>query len=717
MKPTLGGLRFVLPLLLAALTLATLVVQAAAPRRCLVGETSDLGCARGFETRERADGTAFRWTKGDSTVAFSGLGYGVPRSLMLALRSGRPAGSAPIPLLLLVNGRVLAHIEVPTDGRRYHLLPPPGPLDGEVLRARLRSPTFAPGSGRRQLGLIVAETQVLALPGPRVPGALLTLSLFGLGLAGARIVRGLLAARQPCGVQLAAGVGTMVLVSFVLASLPEQAIPHLPVGAFVACTAALLGWPGRLGHGGLRLYGAALAGGALLLLPLLLPPGPAWQTPLLVLLGALPGLAATVWLARQTSLPPLMTVLGAALLLRCLGIGARLLTGNTFLDADVELFYAYGMALRESGPPTVEYPSGAVLVWSALSLLAGDSRERFALLLPLLNIGCDLLIVASLYAVGWRLGSLRTGCVAATFYGLCPLLLPFTFAKYDALPTALLTGGLALFALAMPREPGLAGDAGDALRGGPTVSYGMLLAGISLGLGGAIKWTPLLAGPPLAILLLRSARLSALLVFMAGVLLGLGLPSLLFAVVDMEAFLAPYRLQGARSLTGQSLWFLLALALEPELIERLPRAWSPVDDTRLPVWLMVAVQLLVQLALMLVLLRRPTLRRALALAALAPTLFLLLNRVYSPQYMQPISVGLLLAMTLWLPRPRLPAALIVLATALWANLLIWPLFTPAWLSASALMFAATLGLSLWLFILALPVRRGSPAGLLETRTD
>ncbi|GIV95505.1 MAG: hypothetical protein KatS3mg057_0162 [Herpetosiphonaceae bacterium] len=183
-------------------------------------------------------------------------------------------------------------------------------------------------------------------------------------------------------------------------------------------------------------------------------------------------------------------------------------------------FYSYGMALREIGLPEVEYPSGALLPWAMLSWMSGNSREAFALLFPMLNIACDMLIVAALL---WLLRAARSSAHApstvlaaapAGLYAFAPLLEPFVFAKYDSLPAALALGGLALFAA---RRPGLAGAA--------------------LGLGATIKWTPLLAAPLLALHLIRERNWRELVLFTAGLLVSAAATSLPFALTNPAAFL------------------------------------------------------------------------------------------------------------------------------------------------------------------------------------
>jgi hypothetical protein len=389
---------------------------------------------------------------------------------------------------------------------------------------------------------------------------------------------------------------------------------------------------------------------------------------------------------------------------RLLMLLVRLLSGNTRLDPDVELFYAYGMALRETGLPEVEYPAGALIPWAALSWLSGDSRELFALLLPLFNIACDMLIIVSLVVLGVAALSpdhlapssikgkdepispslIPNGSqwvfVPAAFYAFSPLLEPFVFGKYDPLPALLTVGALALFVLRSSLANGL--------------------AGLVAGLGGMIKWTPLLVMPFLALDLLRQRRWSSLVSLVGVHLAAIALCSLPFALVNLDTFLMPYLVQGGRGMTGESIWMLVALVRDPTVLNALDAPWGMLRRGALSVPLMTGVQLGTLALLGITALLRPrSLQRTIILAALAPAMFFIVNRIFSPQYMLSISVSLLAVLAMVMPMLSRQASsrwLGLLVIAQISNLLIWPLFVGNyWIWASLLMFIMLLVLSLW----------------------
>ncbi len=653
-------------LFLTALLAAWLTIGLAPPPACDIGANSDLACARGFETRERADDTTFRWSDGYAEVHLAGLGYGAPAAVTLTLRSGRPAGSAPIPARFGLNGQTLLETNVPPETRRYRLLLPPDPRAGDLARLQLAAATWRPDV--RNLGLVVLDVETYVAPGIRRPGPQLLLAWAGLFLAAHPATGG----RPRWG-------GLLPLLLLPLAAFTPL-VAYLP-GLSLLLGATVLAWRLGMRQVPARQPAPSLVGKpqllliliALLYLWLITGIAPNWAT--LPLLVACAGLAWVAAVGAQRAAPPrIAPLLVGAGVLRLLLLAGRLLSGQTALDSDIELFYAYGMALREIGLPEVEYPSGALLPWAFLSWLSGDSREAFALLLPLFSIGCDVLIVAALLRLS-RVGSPTAAIMPAAFYAFSPLLEPFVFAKYDALPAALAIGGLALFAA---RRPGW--------------------AGLALGIGATVKWTPILAVPFLGLYLLRRRSWRDLGWFSAGHLLGLALPSLPFALTRPENFLLPYTLQGGRGAIAESVWLLVALPFDPGLPGRVGAPWGEFQSAALSIPLMVGGQLAVLGLLGLIaLLRPPDLRRTLALAALAPVMFLLLNRVFSPQYLLPISAGLLAALTLVAPGPgMLRAALALPATAQVANFLIWPAFSSYWIIAGAVLFAALFLLSAWL---------------------
>lgn len=708
---------------------AAVATNVAGPPRCDVGAEEDLACARGFETREYDGYRSFRWTDEQATVTLAAAGYGPPGVVELVLAAPRPPGVAPPAVALQLAGRSVG-FAAPLAARRYRLLLPSTFPLGDRATLVVGSETISPPDDARALGVMVYEARIIPPAGARAPGPLLVLALFALGLSASLALTGGRAgwgarpgtqekkkqtfgdsAVLACWPSALAGLATISFAAGLWALLPARVTPFLPGLALLVGTAALIAQQSRKSSAVEHkeehrrqapsprslLYTALLGGAALdaTLVVGALPLG--WIAPALLAQACL-----TAWAAGASILPPpadppmhnarlepqavalsLRTLLFIALTVRLLAFAARLLAGHGASDPDTELFYSYGRATLDLGVPTVEYPSGALLLWALMALPA--SRELFALLLPLLNLLCDLAIVWGI----WALGSAARATPGLTnspatrfalFYALSPLLLPFWYGKYDPLPVALLIVGLAAFA---------------------SGRYGW--AGAALGFGGAIKWFPWLAAPFLAWWLLfnpptakfLNARLLAR--FLFACLFAIVITALPFALRDWANFLAPYTIQSARPLVGESLWFPLALLIDPGLFARLPAPWSGVAPAPIAPLVMVGVQVAALGALAIIQAVLPNdRRRALALAALAPMVFLLLNRVFSPQYLLVITACALAAGAIVLRARQQPILIAALALMQAANLLVWPNTVSYWLVASISMFVAGILIIIWL---------------------
>jgi hypothetical protein len=579
-------------------------------------------------------------------------------------------------------------ISVPAAPRRYTLLAPAPPPAADALTLSIRSETIAPVRDDRDLGVAIYEVRALPTTFPRLPGLLPVLALAIIAIA----ITHLLNPVQPSDrtTTIAAHVGGLLIVTILailLVRMPLRVAPFLPGLAAILALAAW-GLP-RLGQSRIPtpIWGAACAGAALdALLVFNRVPGE-WVVLIVAVQAILLVWGVSATLNHKLGIG---TLLGIVLLVRLLAFATRLLSGNAAVDPDTELFYNYGRATIELGVPIVEYPSGALIAWALLALPA--SRELFALFLPLLNLACDLAIVggiATLAPLGNRPEQRTLAIALASCYALTPLLLPFWHGKYDPLPTALLIIGLAFFA----RQ-----------------RFGW--SGAALGLGGTIKWVPWLAIPILGWQLFRRAISRQpsvlatnhwpLMTFILGLLIAILSASLPFAIQDWQGFLTPYTVQSARPLIGESVWFLPALLFEPDLFNKLTAPWSGSESQIITPTITLAAQALALLALGLIAVLRPIdPRRTMALAALAPGAFLLLNRVYSPQYALPIAASLLLAGAAIL-HTRRDALILVGALAVMqaANVLIWPYTRSYWLIPSTIQFAAGIAATIWLMVRA-----------------
>jgi hypothetical protein len=367
---------------------------------------------------------------------------------------------------------------------------------------------------------------------------------------------------------------------------------------------------------------------------------------------------------EQLRLPPLLAL---ALAFHLGWIAVHLALGVPS-DWDSRVIYpAQGNALLDGEYPRSEYPPGAVLLFG-LEALLGDGEARVS--------NAFVMVPFQLATVG-AIWALRTRWSAwfAAVVGLWPLNAFFWEFRFDVVPTALLVAGLVL----AWRE-----------RWG--------LAGIALGLGAAVKWTPALAAAALALWLLthgaaRSGARHAL--AFAGTLVAVHVPFLLWAPGDV---LHAYTEQGGRGITGESLPYIplrvLGLASVPG------EFWDAAD---VPGWASaaaaVAQGLLLLAAFGLIVRFARSLRVAVAFAALLPVVFLIPNRIFSPQFLVVLLAAWAVAGAL-LSRSRIDQLAFCSAAlaATLANALVYPTQSPDWFRFSAALFLFAIAASAWVVV-------------------
>jgi hypothetical protein len=397
-----------------------------------------------------------------------------------------------------------------------------------------------------------------------------------------------------------------------------------------------------------------------------------WISDAWLLLEALLATVALVHAWREQDrlrLGPVLAVVGG-LQLALFGVHVALdVTG----DKDSSVVYRWqGNGLARGDYPRSEYPLGAVLLFGLEAWLGGGAtRNANALLMA------PLAMVTS--AAVWLTRAPYAPWLAALI-GFWPANAFYWQYKFDLAPAGLLVVGLVL-----------------ALRG----RWG--LGGVALAAGTLVKWTPALAVVALVAWLLTTRRVREAATHAGAFATTVALVYAPFLVWSPSEVLAAYERQSGRSITPESVWYLL---LRPFDLAHVRTHIS--FSAGAPRWANVAaglLQLAVVLALVVAAARARTQRAAVALAALAPVAFLLTNRIFSPQFM-------LVAFAAW----ALAAALVVrtrseqlwvgvaMAAVALANEFVYPFALPrydvTWAICSAILFGAGLGLSGWLALRA-----------------
>jgi hypothetical protein len=338
-------------------------------------------------------------------------------------------------------------------------------------------------------------------------------------------------------------------------------------------------------------------------------------------------------------------------------------------DKDASVVYRWqGNGLLRGDYPRSEYPLGAVLLFAFEAWIGGGStRSANALAMVPLNM--------ALVGAVWMTRARLAPWLAAVI-GLWPANAFYWEFKYDLAPAALLAVGLVL-----------------ALRERWT------LAGVVLGVGTLVKWTPSLAAVVLVVWLLADRRVRDGVTHALAFAATVAVVYVPFLVWSPSEVAAAYTRQSGRSITPESLWYL---ALRPLDLAHVGRHIS--FSAGAPRWAnaaAVALQLAALVALG-VAAARPgrSLRAATVLAACAPAAFLLTNRIFSPQFVVVLFAAWgTCAALLVRSRGEQLAVGAAMAAAAAANTFVYPNALPhydvTWLVCSAVLFGVGVSLTAW----------------------
>jgi hypothetical protein len=333
------------------------------------------------------------------------------------------------------------------------------------------------------------------------------------------------------------------------------------------------------------------------------------------------------------------------------------------------LYHRYGAALLDGDYPRAEYPVGAVLLFAFESLVSGGGT-RVANAFTMIPF--QLAVVAGLWWLRSRFAPWLAALVA--LFPLNPYYVEF---KFDPVTTALLVVGLVL---AQRQRWGWAGAA--------------------LGVGALAKWTPGLTFLVLFAWLLSSRNVRGAVrhgIAFAATVVVVHVPFLLW---EPRAVLHAYSEQGGRKITPESLWYLPLHAVgRADVLEHISKPAGA------PEWANVLAAV-VQAALVIVVVAvavrmRGNLTSALALAALAPAVFLLTNRIFSPQFILVLLAAWATAGALLVRNRREQVVVgIAAAGASLGNAFVYPYalpwYTTTWQLASATLFALGAAVTVWL---------------------
>jgi hypothetical protein len=395
----------------------------------------------------------------------------------------------------------------------------------------------------------------------------------------------------------------------------------------------------------------------------------AW--PALQALVALIALAHAWRFQQRLQLAPLIVI---ALAFELAWVCIHLALG---VRSDADSIYAYpraGDALLSGRYPSSEYPPGAVLLFAFDSLVSGGGHE-VRVSHAFVMIPFQLATVLGVWALRTRWSRWLAAVVA-----LWPLDAFFWEFKFDAAPTAMLAAGLSL---ATRRR--------------------WAWAGVALGVGAALKWTPALSGLVLAVWLLGRGRARAASAHLLGLVGTFALVNLPFLVRWPHEVLFSYRDQAGRGITAESFYYLplraLGIVRPGVVISHAVGAPGWADH------LAIGVQSALLVALLATASRTDRLRGGVSLAALAPVVFLLTNRIFSPQFLVTCVAAWAIAASLLAESrsEQLRFALVVFGATL-ANVLVYPTGAPYWPAFSAGLFFLSFVATGWFWLRTVAAR-------------
>lgn len=340
----------------------------------------------------------------------------------------------------------------------------------------------------------------------------------------------------------------------------------------------------------------------------------------------------------------------------------------------VDVYTGQGNELLHGRYPHSEYPPGAVGLFALETWLGGGAARTAN---AFMMVPFQLVCVAAIWALRTRWTTWL-----ATFVALWPLNAYYWEFRFDLVPTAALVAGLLL----AWRER-------------------WFEAGIVLGLGAVVKWTPALAALALVVWLVRSTRLRTAAGHAAGFAIPVLLANLPLLIWQRSELTAAYTTQTARTVTAESFVYLpLHYLWHAE-----PGYWYfgaadvPSEANRAAVWFQA---LAVFTAVVVAALARSR-ASAVAAAALTPAAFFLTNRIFSPQFFVLVLAAVFVAAALVVER-RAELLAIVGACALstTANTVLFqsllgaqPVATvQSWMTISILAFVPVVAATVWLLV-------------------
>lgn len=375
------------------------------------------------------------------------------------------------------------------------------------------------------------------------------------------------------------------------------------------------------------------------------------------------------YLLRKQSEAELFTFKNILLLLifsRLLLFLGKLMTSSITVDWDIERFFLLGSELSGGHFPLAEYPPFAVFYFAFLNILSWNRLEIFRFVFPWMNLLFEIGSLYFLIKIAKEFGNETIGKLLSVFYIINPFLSIFWLSKFDIMPVFFLLASV--YFLIRNRTATVA-----------LFLYTAILA----------KLFPAALIPAVLFFYLFNRKRKSLLVFLTVIFGISGLTCLLIFLLNKDALSYFVSFQGNRSIQAESIFFLPLNIFGSHVALSSGAPWDEILSSAFGNKKVLVIQGFLSLFTFSLFLisRKFYLRKALFGGILTLVVFLLFNKVFSPQFFLFLFFSYLVLIGITkLNIRQLTVILTFIEIASAANFFVWPLFAFSWLGWSFVFF-------------------------------
>lgn len=347
-------------------------------------------------------------------------------------------------------------------------------------------------------------------------------------------------------------------------------------------------------------------------------------------------------------------------------------SGSVPFDSDTAWYYNYGRLFLGGEYPVMEYPQGALFIFTAISRFA-PSIESFRLIFPLFQLPFGLIVIYSINWFGKALRNKKISNGGIAVYALSPSILWFWFYRFDEMAVALLLLSL-IFLSANKKE------------------IGSFFAFI----GFSVKWFPIVIMPNYWLYCIKKRHykeLTASITIFALLSCLLFLP---FYITDREKFIHTYETHLPRNILGESSYFSMESAITGEKIAPYESPDPPKIFTNNVALLMTVIAFLSWFLYVWKTIKK---ERLVIYSCFTVLLFVVTNRIYSTQYIVwLLPLLIIIAMHLKLKENEIKSYMVLLVLMQLFNFLKSPVPFENWIIFARSFWIIFISIIIFLFV-------------------